>query len=136
MRALRSWAGLAIGVVAVGLALAAAHGLGLRWDPFDLQGRRLEAARSQAALAEADARVLRAERDGDRIVSRETEAIRQFEIEVGRITAAAIQQAREAEDAETPLAPDRVRRLDDHDRELCRHAPALCAGAGTTDPAG
>jgi hypothetical protein len=136
MRALRSWAGLAIGVVAVGLALAAAHGLGLRWDPFDLQGRRLEAALSRTAVAEADARARRAERDGDRIVSRETEAIRQFNIEVGRATAAAIQQAREAEDAETPLAPDRVRRLDDHDRELCRHAPALCAGGGATDPAG
>ncbi|MBU2167150.1 MAG: hypothetical protein KKF88_04865 [Alphaproteobacteria bacterium] len=136
MRGLRSWTGLAIGVVAVGLALAAAHGLGLRWDPFDLQGRRLEVARSQAALAEADARLRRAERDGDRIVSRETEAIREFEIEVGRATAAAIQQAREAEDADVPLAPDRVRRLDDHDRELCRHAPALCAGAGAPDPAG
>jgi len=136
MRGLRSWFWVAGGVVAAGLALAAANGLGLRWDPFDLQGRRLEAARSRAALAEADYHARRAERDGDRIVSREIETVRQTEIEVGRVTATAIQQARDAHDADLPLAPDRVRRLDDHDRELCRHAPALCAGPGKADPAG
>lgn len=136
MRALRSWSWVIVGLVAVGLVLAAGRGLGLRWDPFDLQGRRLEAARSRAVAAEADAHARRAERDGDRMVSRETEAVRQTEIEVGRVTATAIQQAREADDADTPLAPDRVRRLDDHDRELCRHAPALCARAGAAEPAG
>ncbi|MEH6699872.1 MAG: hypothetical protein V7672_14340 [Brevundimonas sp.] len=136
MRELRSWTWVAGGVVAAVLALAAAHGLGLRWDPFDLQGRRLEAARSRVALAEADAHARRAERDGDHTVSREAAVVRDTELEVGRVTATAIQQAREADDADTPLAPDRVRRLDDHDRELCRHAPALCAGAGTADPAG
>jgi hypothetical protein len=124
------------GLVAVGLALAAAHGLGLRWDPFDLQGRRLEAAQSRAATAEADAHARRAERDGDSVVSREVTAARDTEIEVGRVTATAIQQARDADDADLPLAPDRVRRLDDHDRELCRYAPALCAGAGKAEPAG
>ena len=121
--------------IAVVLALAAGRGLGLRWDPFDLQARKLEVARSRAVSAEADARTRRAERDGDRIVSRETEAVRQIELEVGRATATAIQQAREADDADTILAPDRVRRLDDHDRELCRHAPALCAGPGAAEPA-
>lgn len=136
MRALRSLAWVVAGGLALGLALAAAHGLGLRWDPLDLQGRRLEAARSRAALAEADSEARRAERDGDRSVGRDAAAVRDTEIEVGRVTTAAIQQAREADDADTPLAPDRVRRLDDHDRELCRHAPALCAGAGATDPAG
>ncbi|MDP3378571.1 MAG: hypothetical protein Q8S53_09410 [Brevundimonas sp.] len=136
MRALRSGSWVVVGLLAVGLALVAAHGLGLRWDPFDLQGRRLEAARSRVALAEADAHARRAERDGDHAVSREVTAARDTEIEVGRVTATAIQQARDADDADTPLAPDRVRRLDDHDRELCRHAPALCAGAGKAESAG
>ena len=135
MRALRSWSWIVVGLVAVVLALAAGRGLGRRGDPFELQARKREVARSRAGSAEADARTRRAERDGDRIVSRETEAVRQIELEVGRATATAIQQAREADDADTILAPDRVRRLDDHDRELCRHAPALCAGPGAAEPA-
>lgn len=135
MRALRSWGWVIVGLVAVALALAVAHGLGLRWDPFNLQERRLAAARSRAERAEADAHARRAERDGDLVVSREVAAARDTEIEVGRATAAAIQQAREADDAAIPLAPDRVRRLHDHDRELCRHAPATCAGAGPVEPA-
>jgi hypothetical protein len=136
MRALRSWTPVLVGLAAMVAALAAAHGLGLRWDPFDLQGRRLEAARANAALAEADVATRRAERDGDRSVGREVAAARDSRMEVGRVTAAAIQQANEADDADTLLAPDRVRRLDDHDRELCRHAPSVCAGAGTSGPAG
>lgn len=136
MKAYRSVvAGLGAGLV-LGLIVIMAHGLGLRWDPFDLQAGRLEAARTRADLAEADAHARRAEREGDRLVSDQATAVRHTDIEVGRMTAAAIQQARQADDADLPLAPDRVRRLHDHDRELCRHAPAPCAGAGAAEPAG
>lgn len=135
MRGLQSWTGVAAGLAALALFLVVAGALGLRWDPFNLQGRRLEVARSRADAAEADARLRRAERDGDLIVSREIAAVRDTQIEVGRATATAIQQAREAQDAAIPLAPDRVRRLHDHDRELCRHAPVACAGAGAAEPA-
>jgi len=136
MRALRSWAPILGGILALTVILMVAQGIGLRWDPFDLQGRRLRAVQARAELAEANALARRAERAGDQRVSREATAVRQTEIEVARITAAAIQQARQANDATLPLAPDRVRRLDEHDRQLCRHAPALCAGTDTPEPAG
>ena len=127
--------GILAGLAALAVFLIAAGAVGLRWDPFNLQGRRLEAARSRADMAEADARLRRAERDADRVVRREVAAVRDIQIEVGRATATAIQQAREAHDAAIPLAPDRVRRLHDHDRELCRHAPATCAGSGAAERA-
>ena len=54
MRALRSWAPILGGILALTVILMVAQGIGLRWDPFDLQGRRIRAAQSRAELAEAE----------------------------------------------------------------------------------
>lgn len=126
-------AGVALAILAV---LLLARGVGLRWDPFDLQGRRLEQARARAERAGAEHRAAAAERDGERQITEVLARTHQTEAALARVTATAIQQARQADDADQALAPDRVRRLHDHDRRLCEHAPNLCAAAGPADPAG
>ena len=125
-------------VVLVGALIVAAtvlgHGLGLRWDPFDLSGRRLRAAEARAAIAVADAgaRRLESERMADQ--ARRLDHLHQQAVSVARVTAEAAAQARSAPDASTPLDPARAGRLLRHDRELCRLAPAVC-GSAAADPA-
>jgi hypothetical protein len=124
-------------VLAVALAIlliAVGHGLGLRWDPFDLSGRRLRAVEARAAFAVADAgaRTLEVEGMADQV--RRLEHSHQQAVAVARATADATTQARSAPDESTPLDPARADRLLRHDRELCRLAPAVC-GSSEADPA-
>ncbi|WP_339932377.1 hypothetical protein [uncultured Brevundimonas sp.] len=126
-------------VLMIGLLLAmvlVGQGLGLRWDPLNLGARRLEAARNRTAVAEADAAARRLEREGDAGQSRAMDQLHRQTLAVTRLTAPAILEARLDDDADLPLAPSRARRLRAHDRELCRLAPAVCAGPATADPAG
>lgn len=132
-RGMLQLAGVALAILAV---LLLARGVGLRWDPFDLQGRRLDAARARAEQAGAEHRAAVAARDGERQITEALARTHQTEAALARATATAIQQARQADDADQALAPDRVRRLHEHDRRLCEHAPDLCAAAGPADPAG
>jgi hypothetical protein len=129
-------AGLALAAaVAVAVLVLLARDLGLRWDPFDLAGRRLAAAEARAASAEADAAARRLEAEGSRAQARRLDIHHQQALVLERVTARAEAGARNAHDADQPLDPDRVRRLADHDRELCRLSPALCAAA-PAGPAG
>tara|TARA_R110002051_G_scaffold166531_1_gene237291 strand:- start:350 stop:817 length:468 start_codon:yes stop_codon:yes gene_type:complete len=126
-------------VLMIGLLLAlvlAGRGLGLRWDPLDLGARRLEAARSRAFDAEADAAARRLELEGEAGQRRILERIHRRSEAVTRLTAPAILEARLDDDADLPLATGRARRLRAHDRELCRLAPAVCAATAPADPAG
>lgn len=125
----------AVGVIIL-IVLLVARGVGLRWDPFDLQGRRLDAARVRADQAETESRATAAARDGERQINEALARTHQTEAALARATATALQQARQADDADNSLAPDRVRRLHDHDRRLCEHAPDLCTAADPSDPAG
>lgn len=117
------------------LLLIAGRGLGLRWDPLHLQARRLETAQRRADQAEAQvtARALEAAARGRQIDS--LDAFHRHTQAVGRATASAETRARTADDADTPLDPARAQRLRDHDRELCRLAPAVGGCAAPADPA-
>ncbi|MEN5146072.1 hypothetical protein [Brevundimonas diminuta] len=133
LRVLTPWGWLATAVVAVAALWLLGRGLGLRWDPFQLQTRRLEAAeqRLNRAEAEADARALEAAAR-----ARQVESLDAFHRNAQAVTAATVAaetRARTADDADTPLDPDRAGRLREHDRELCRLAPAV---AGCAAPAG
>ena len=123
------WLALIGGVVV--LLLAAGSGLGLRWDPFDLQKRRLETAQARATRAEndADARRVEAEGRAQQVVRLDNHHRQTLAVE--RATVAAVTQARSAPDANDPLDPVRAERLHAHDRELCRLAADLdgCAAA-------
>ncbi|WP_339870920.1 hypothetical protein [uncultured Brevundimonas sp.] len=127
-----------IGLVA-GLFLAlvlAGRGLGLRWDPLNLGARRLEAVRTRAVAAEADAAARRLEREGETGQREALDRIHRQTDAVTRLTVPAILDARLDDDADLPLATRRARRLRAHDRELCRLAPAVCTGPAAADPAG
>ncbi len=131
---LAGWIGLA--VAAAVLAIALGHGLGLRWDPFDLSGRRLRATEDRAAAAVADAGARRLEVEGMADQARRLEHSHHQSLAVARVTADATTQARSAPDESTPMDPARADRLLRHDRELCRLAPAVCGAAAVDYPAG
>lgn len=109
------------------------RGLGLRWDPLQLQTRRLEAAEQRLgrAEAEADARAQEAAARGRQIES--LDAFHRNNRAVTAATVAAESRARTADDADTPLDPHRAGRLRDHDSELCRLAPAVAGCAAAPD---
>ncbi|MFN3932902.1 MAG: hypothetical protein ACK4JY_14285 [Brevundimonas sp.] len=136
------WVLAALAVAVVFMLLV--QGLGFRWDPFDRAGRRLEAAETRAAAAEAEADARRLESEGAVAQQRRVETHHQQAMELGRATTRAGAEARNADDAEQPLEPARAARLAGHDRELCRIAPAVCpdaaadatGGGGHAVPAG
>ncbi|HZW16727.1 MAG TPA: hypothetical protein VFF66_10825 [Brevundimonas sp.] len=126
------WGLLAVALVIVVAVLG--HGLGLRWDPFGLTGRRLRAAEAQAAAAVSDAVARGLETEGMAEQARRLEHHHQQAVAIEQATAVAAAQAGSAHDASIPLDPARADRLLRHDRELCRLAPAVC-GAAAIGPA-
>lgn len=128
---MRAAAWIAGGVTALVLLSALLGGLGLRWDPLGFDRRRLERAETGAALGRAEAAARRLETQGGADQMRRLDQFHQRETTVGRVTAAALDQARSVADAHQPLETDRSDRLRRHDGELCRIAPDLdgCAGA-------
>ncbi|TFW15218.1 hypothetical protein EGY25_01095 [Brevundimonas intermedia] len=140
LRALTPLGWWAAGVATLALSFALLGGLGFRWDPLDLQQKRLETARSQArdavavATAQADAR--RIETAGAAAQAVRVDHYQHRTTAVERATATAVTQARSADDADHPLEHRRADRLCRHDRELCRLAPDLDGCAGAADVAG
>lgn len=135
LRALTPLGWLAAAAAALALGFVLLGGLGFRWDPLNLQHKRLEVARTQArhatavAAAHADAR--RIEAEGAAAQARRVDHYHHMTGTADRATATAVAQARSADDADHPLENRRADRLRDHDGELCRIAPDLdgCAGA-------
>ena len=123
-----------VGAMVILLAVAG-RGVGLRWDPFDLQQRRLEAAQAQATRAESDAEARRLEAAGRDQQAAGLEIHHRQTLAVERATVTAVTQARSAEDANDPLDTVRADRLRAHDRELCRLAPDLDGCAAAPGPA-
>ncbi|PQZ82888.1 MULTISPECIES: hypothetical protein [unclassified Brevundimonas] len=125
-----------LAVIGAGVLLVTVigRGVGLRWDPFDLQQRRLETVQARAIQAETDveARRLEAAARVQQAVRLETHQ-RQI-LAVERATVAAVTQARSAPDANDPLDPVRAGRLRAHDRELCRFAADLYGCAAASGP--
>ncbi|MNQ76146.1 hypothetical protein D3C85_909690 [compost metagenome] len=135
MRTLTPLGWLVLAGAMVVLLAVAGRGVGLRWDPFDLQQRRLEAAQAQATRAESDAEARRLEAAGRDQQAAGLEIHHRQTLAVERATVAAVTQARSAEDANDPLDPVRADRLRAHDRELCRLAPDLDGCAAAPGPA-
>lgn len=110
------------------------RGVGLRWDPFDLQQRRLETVEARAIQAETDGEARRLEAAGRVQQAVRLETHHRQILAVERATVAAVTQARSAPDANDPLDLVRADRLRAHDRELCRIAADLDGCAAASGP--
>lgn len=128
------WAAAALAVVAV--VVAAGAGLGLRWDPLNLAGRRLEAARAEASHARADADARRIEAAVETDQRRRVAAVHHQAVAISELTAAAVTRSRMTDAAEDPLDADSALGLRAHDDGLCRLAPELGGCAAAPGPAG
>ena len=135
MRTLTPLGWLALVGAAVVLLAIAGRGLGLRWDPFSLQQRRLEVAVARATQAEGDAEARRVEAEGRTAQTARVDIHHRQTLAVERATVTAVNQARSAEDANDPLEGVRTDRLRAHDRELCRLASDLDGCAAAPNPA-
>lgn len=136
LRALTPLGWLAVGGAVLAAIAIVLGGLGFRWDPFELDRRRADRAEAAATIARAQAVARAAEAAGQAgQVSRLDAALtatRRLDAATHRSTL----QARDADDADLPLAPDRRDRLRAHDDELCGIAPDLGGCAAAPDPAG
>ena len=135
LRTLAPLGWLALGLAALAAVALILGGLGFRWDPLDLARRRADRAEQAAAVATAQstARTAEAEAQTGQVVR--LDAALQSAVALERATAHALQTARTADDASTPLDPDRADRLRDHDRQRCRLAPDLVGCPAAPDPA-
>lgn len=127
---------LAVGVAALAAAAVLLGGLGFRWDPFDLGRRRADRAEQAAATASAEAAARSAEAAAQASQVTRLDAAVRSTVALERATASSIQIARTADDASTPLDPNRAHRLRAHDGELCRVSPDLRGCPAASDPAG
>ncbi|MFN3353240.1 MAG: hypothetical protein ACK4Z5_06510 [Brevundimonas sp.] len=127
--------GLAPWVLALAGVLALAAGLGVRWDPFGLGARRLNRAEARAVAAEIQVERLNAALEAERGLA----AVREQAVTRAAVAQASVDdltiRAEGAPDARTPMDPDRLARLREHDRRLCELAPHLRGCADRAEPA-
>jgi hypothetical protein len=110
----------AVAVVLFGLAgLARPSFLGLKFDPFGIDARKLDQLTDQVSVMEREA-------IGNAEVAVATQTFHTREVVIRELSRQAEIEARTASDAETPLTPDRVGRLRAADNRLCSAHPAIC----------
>jgi hypothetical protein len=128
--------GLLAAAAAAFALLSAAGAVGLRWDPFGLQARRLERSEAEVQRLRARLTAVTAALEAGRELSVETRAAAARTAAAAEAANALETLARGAPDATSPLDPDRLDRLRAHDRRLCELAPALEGCASTAPAAG
>ena len=133
LRALTPLGRLLAVAACMAVALLVLGATGWRWDPLRLDQRRADRAEAQAAAAASDAAARGLEAEGEAALRRRGQSRAQTSIAVAASTAIALDHARTADDADTPLEPGRAVRLRRHDDELCRLAPHLVGCAPAPD---
>jgi hypothetical protein len=121
----------AVAVVLFGLAgLARPSFLGLKFDPFGIDARKIDRLETEVSVLEREA-------VGQAEIATATQTFHTREVVIRNLSRQAEIEARTASDAETPLTPDRVGRLRAADHRLCSAYPAICsnpdAAAGGAD---
>jgi len=117
----------AVAVVVFGLAgLARPSFLGLKFDPFGIDARKIDRLESEVSVLEREAA-------GNAEIATATQTFHTREVVIRELSRNAEIDARKAHDAETPLDPDRVARIRAADHRLCIVAPVICPDS---DPAG
>ena len=119
----------AVAVVLFGFAgLARPNFLGLKFDPFGIDARKIDRLESEVSVLEREA-------TGNAEIAAATQTFHTREVVIRDLSRQAETEARTALDAETPLDPDRVARIRAADHRLCIVAPSICtspdlAGSG------
>lgn len=117
----------AVAVVLFGLAgLARPSVLGLKFDPFGIDARKIDRLEGEVSVLEREA-------VGQAEIAAATQTFHTREVVIRDLARQSETEARTAPDAETPLDPDRVARIRAADHRLCIVAPTICANP---DPAG
>jgi len=117
----------AVAVVVFGLAgLARPSFLGLKFDPFGIDARKIDRLESEVSVLEREAA-------GNAEIASATQTFHTREVVIRELSRNAEIDARKAHDAETPLDPDRVARIRAADNRLCIVTPVICPAP---DPAG
>ena len=110
----------AVAVVLFGLAgLARPRFLGLKFDPFGIDARKIDRLESEVSVLEREA-------TGNAEIAQATQTFHTREVVIRELSRNAEIEARNAPDAETPLDPDRVARIRAADNRLCIVTPAIC----------
>ena len=110
----------AVAVVLFGLAgLARPSFLGLKFDPFGIDARKINRLETEVSVLEREA-------VGQAEIATATQTFHTREVVIRDLSRQAEIEARTAPDAETPLTPDRVGRLRAADNRLCSAYPAIC----------
>jgi len=110
----------AVAVVVFGLAgLARPSFLGLKFDPFGIDARKIDRLESEVSVLEREAA-------GNAEIATATQTFHTREVVIRELSRNAEIDARKAHDAETPLDPDRVARIRAADNRLCIVTPAIC----------
>lgn len=114
-----------IGYVLFGLFVIGAANHYAGFIPFTPQW---SAKRAVAKVERLEGEVSRLTREaqGNAEIGQAVERHYEREVIVREVTAQAINDARNAPDADTPLSSERADRLRGHDDRLCIDAPALC----------
>ena len=114
---------IAVAVVLFSVAgLARPSFLGLKFDPFGIDARKIDRLEDQVSVMEREA-------VGNSEIAVATQTFHTREVVIRDITRQAEIEARTAPDAETPLDPSRVDRLRFADNRLCSAYPAICASS-------
>ena len=117
----------AVAVVLFGLAgLARPSFLGLKFDPFGIDARKMDQLTDQVSVMEREA-------TGNAEIAIASQTFHTREVVIRELSRQAEIEARTAPDAETPLDPDRVARIRAADNRLFIVAPSICPDS---DPAG
>lgn len=107
--------------VVFGIAgLARPSFLGLKFDPFGIDARKIDRLENEVSVLEREA-------TGNAEIAQATQTFHTREVVIRELSRQAEIEARTAPDAETPLDPSRVDRLRSADNRLCSAYPAICA---------
>lgn len=124
-----------VGVVLfIGAGLARPSFLGLQFDPFGLDQRKIDSLTTERDREASNGVARGLEVEGMAEQAARLDATHRIIVDVNADTAQVAAEARSAPDGQTDLSPDSLSRIRANDRRLCDRFPATCGVASPADP--